>query len=265
MAHRHAAKRGIASEKKCTAKESTHTYYVMVHHHPPYPKRRIDWGDDDDADRGRSEHDTGGCAPVLNVGNVLSRLDLLGTYDLTGNTIFSLAKNEARNGAACHSSGVSFSWASATKPDETRVTNEWVCARSPAASTSNDAHQPPPAPFAPPTPPQRPGSGASTSAFGSSNLNSFNSSERSRYSLFENADDTSSSSDMGIVKWLKSANSSPLWLKAAAADTGNSMGWSGVFGVTGDSPGHEEAPVYKKHHFNPKHCMNHMFNPPMTA
>jgi len=177
-------------------------------------KRKIDW---DDAVGERWEHDTGGgrggSNPVLNVSNVLSRLDLLGTYDLTGSTLFSQAMNEQRN-PPVKASVVPFSWSSPSV-----VTNEW--AKSPLSLST---HRPAPAAFVPPTTPKRRSSLAST-------LNS------------PDLDLSDKCSDMGIAKWLKSAKSSPLWLKAKEKTVDLDSSMRSVFGVKGESPQQDDAPV----------------------
>ena len=73
------------------------------------------WGHDED---GSIEEGAGAAPPALNVQDVLSRLDLLGTYDLKGDTIFSNAKNRTRpeTSAATKPSSVPFSWVPQAPP-----------------------------------------------------------------------------------------------------------------------------------------------------
>ena len=203
-------------------------------------KRKITWDGDDGSEPPEAwELDTGGKADAgarggfnlpgsnglnVNVSNVLARLDLLGTYDLSGNTVFSKAKNEIRSNGKSEKSSVPFSWTT-LKPEESRVSNEWLgpLADSPSKSISNGAHRPPSASSSVQTPTTTP--------------------QRQRWaSLAQASDSESGGIESGIVKWLKSTTS-PDWLQRSRA-------WpSGLLQT--DSPQQDSTPVSRQHHKYP--------------
>ncbi len=179
-------------------------------------RRRIDW-DDEEHQTAQWERDTGGAgedaggfslpgAKGLSVGNVLARLDLLGTYDLAGTGVFSQAKSGIRVTAPVHGSSVPFSWAS-SKPEESRVTNEWL---GPLAD-AHDAHAPPHKSISNGT--QSPPAASARPAPDSSTPGASGKHGSPLASLPVPAEEAVPHMDMGIVEWFKGSAGSPDWLR----------------------------------------------------
>ena len=194
-------------------------------------RRKIHW-DDEEHQNAQWERDTGGAgenaggfslpgAKGLSVGNVLARLDLLGTYDLAGTGVFSQAKSGIRATAPVHGSSVPFSWAS-SKPEESRITNEWLY-----KSISNGTQSPPHArPMPARSIPGAPGKHGSPLA---------SSPVPAEEAIPHKG------ADMGIVEWFKGSAGSPDWLRL---DPGAPAlpGWPG-FGSRATS---DDAPLLAK-------------------
>jgi hypothetical protein len=213
-------------------------------------KRRINWERDSDGAGGigvtgvacdsGGEVGVGDVPEAINVGDVLCRLDLLGTYDLKGNTIFSHAKNQARSSAQVKPSKVPFGWLSRSDPkesslnlyrgEETRVTNEWTLEEksiSKERSISN-THRPPPSASRPP-PPTTQGASATTCASSASAVEDEN-------------------SGISIVKWIQEAAGSPDWLQSTSlvGSAGRASGRLPFFGGAAGSPARDGTPLLAK-------------------
>lgn len=204
-------------------------------------KRKLVWGHDVDGGV-QEEGDAGPCVdaalgggracphPALNVKDVLSRLDLLGTYDLKGDTIFTHAKNQSSPDTSAYAqpSSVPFAWLSAQPRnsslnlydgEETRVTDEWNLQKS----ISNDTHRPPSQADSSGCQPQR------TACASSSDFD-------------EQADD----SGMSIVRWFKNTAGSPDWLQATlVGSVDGTRGRLPLFGGA-DSPSRDGTPLLAK-------------------
>ena len=213
-------------------------------------RRKIDWDDDEHAQE-QWERDTGGGsagglpfgtpgAKILNVGNVLARLDLLGTYDLTGTSVFSQAKS-IRATAPVHSSTVPFSWTS-SRPEKSHTANELLGPPADAHSAqhksiSNGSRSPPPANALPANAPASHGG----SRHGS----------QPPPSPIQPEEAPHKGSDMGIVEWLKGNAGSPDWLTLDPA-TSSLPGWPGFGDRTardhglGGRTAREDAPLLAK-------------------
>ena len=92
----------------------------MASSRDPDVKRKIVWGHHEDWS---TENGAGAAPPALNVQDVLCRLDLLGTYDLKGDTMVLHAKNQTRpeTSAATKPSGVPFAWVPQAPPKRSSI------------------------------------------------------------------------------------------------------------------------------------------------
>ena len=210
-----------------------------------------DFGDDDDSKwvlDGAVEGVDAGFdlpqTPILNVGNVLARLDLLGTYDLSGNSVFAQASNSVGvgSGAPAKPGSVTSKW---TSPKSTgpRGTRDQDGSSASIQKRISNGTQPPPAANDRPSSlltPQK--QGVSPPSSGSSEQGG-----------------------AGIVKWLTSSTGSPEWLKGGStehknwlksgssewlkggfAEQENGLRWSSVFGVLADGPKADDSPLLAK-------------------
>ena len=218
-------------------------------------RRKIDWDDDEHAQE-QWERDTGGAGEagglpfgtpstkILSVSNVLARLDLLGTYDLAGTSVFSQAKSDIRATAPVHSSSVPFSWTS-SGTEKSRATNELLGPPADAHSVqhksiSNGSRSPPPTNALPANAPSTPASHGGSRHGSQPPPSPIQSEEAAPHK----------GAEMGIVEWLKGNAGSPDWL---TLDTTSSLpGWPGFGGRTARDHGlgartaREDAPLLAK-------------------
>jgi hypothetical protein len=212
-------------------------------------RRKIDWDDDEHAHE-QWERDTGGAgeagglpfgtpsAKILSVGNVLARLDLLGTYDLAGTSVFSQAKSDIRATAPVHSSSVPFSWTS-SGPEKSRAAHELLGPPADAHSVqhksiSNGSRSPPPTNALPANAPSTPASHGGSRHGSQPPPSPIQPEEAAPHK----------GADMGIVEWLKGNAGSPDWLTLDK--------WNGFGGRTardhglGGRTAREDAPLLAK-------------------
>ena len=174
--------------------------------------RRICWDDDDDCD-GVWQEDTVPARKSMNVVDVLSRLDILGTYDLTGNNVFSLAKND-----------VSANLPPATKSNASTVPFlKWTSSPEDSCTTTDSVILLSNSSQSPPNPATRPPSATLQRQVGASaSLNSSQqAADRSEAGTANWLSPERLSSKIGIAKWLESGS----------ADHSSLLAWPGVFGA----------------------------------